>query len=126
MNEVSRVTMRRRTKSSKPARRASKPTAVDEVTVGPKKRVQPPLIEQFHVAVDRQLKSGYGTYEAAEKAALAIKRWHPQLQVTVYDAKERRHTTIERPKAVADPPKKSAHRVRSVTTRRRAVAGGGR
>ncbi len=27
------------------------------------------LSEQYYVAVDRQLKSGFGTYEAAEKAA---------------------------------------------------------
>ena len=31
---------------------------------------KPPLTERFHVAVDRQLKSGHETYEAAEKAAL--------------------------------------------------------
>jgi len=69
--------------------------------VAPPKRARPPLIEQFHVTVDRQLKSGYGTYEGAEKAALAIKKQHPQLQVTVYDAKEQRHTTIEQRKAGA-------------------------
>ena len=34
---------------------------------------KPPLTEPFHVAVDRQLKSGHETYEAAEKAALGIK-----------------------------------------------------
>jgi hypothetical protein len=32
-------------------------------------RARTPLIEQYYVAVDRQLKSGFGTYEAAEKAA---------------------------------------------------------
>jgi hypothetical protein len=32
-------------------------------------RATVPLIEQYYVAVDRQLKSGFGTYEAAEKAA---------------------------------------------------------
>jgi hypothetical protein len=30
-------------------------------------RATVPLIEQYYVAVDRQLKSGFGTYEAAEK-----------------------------------------------------------
>lgn len=115
--------MRKRTKSSNPAGRAKKPILVDQATVAPKKRAKPPLIEQFHVAVDRQLKSGYGTYEAAQKAALAIKRWHPQLQVTVYDAKEQRHTTIELPKVAADPHRKPSHRARSMTSERRAVAG---
>jgi hypothetical protein len=33
-----------------------------------------PLIEEYYVAVDRQLKSGFGTYEAAEKAAKEIKK----------------------------------------------------
>ena len=100
------MTMRRRTKSASRAGRAKKPFPVDQATVATPKRAKPPLIEQIHVAVDRQLKSGYGTYEAAEKAALAIKKEHPQLQVTVYDAKEQQHKIIEQPKAGADPHKK--------------------
>jgi hypothetical protein len=40
-------------------------------------RAKAPLIEQYYVAVDRQLKSGYGTYEAAEKAAREIKKRFP-------------------------------------------------
>jgi hypothetical protein len=40
------------------------------------------------------LKSGHDTYEAAEKAAQAIKKRHPKLQVTVFDAKGQRHTII--------------------------------
>ena len=59
---------------------------------------KPPLTEPFHVAVDRQLKSGHETYEAAEKAALTIKRRYPKLHVTVFDAKEQRHTLIEQPR----------------------------
>jgi hypothetical protein len=62
-------------------------------------RARAPLIEQYYVAVDRQLKSGFGTYEAAEKAAKEIKKGHPNPQVTVFDAKEHRHTTIEQPVA---------------------------
>ena len=60
-------------------------------------RAKAPLIEQFYVAVDRQLKSGFETYEAAEKAAQEIKKRYPGPQVTVFDAKEHRHTTIEQP-----------------------------
>jgi hypothetical protein len=60
-------------------------------------RARAPLIEQFYVAVDRQLKSGFGTYEAAEKAAQEIKKRYANPQVTVFDAKEHRHTTIEQP-----------------------------
>ena len=58
-------------------------------------RAPVPLIEQYYVAVDRQLKSGFGTYEAAEKAAKAIKKKYPIPQVTVFDAKKRSHTPIE-------------------------------
>jgi hypothetical protein len=59
------------------------------------------------VAVDRQLKSGYGTYEAAEKAALAIKKQHPKLHVSVYDAKADQHTSIALPE-----PATGANRIR--------------
>ena len=117
--------MRRRAKPSGRAARALGPTLVDEATPVPPKRVTPPLVEQFHVAVDRQLKSGHGTYAAAEKAALAIKNLYPHLQVSVYDAKEQRHTTIERPKVVADPRRKSSL-TRRPTAQRRAAAGGRR
>lgn len=54
----------------------------------------------FYLAVDRQLKSGYDTYEKAENAALAIKRKHPRLLVTVYEATFRRHIVIEQPEVV--------------------------
>jgi hypothetical protein len=56
-----------------------------------------PLIEQYYVAVDRQLKSGYETYEAAEKVAREIKKKFPNTQVTVFDAKGQYHTAIEQP-----------------------------
>jgi hypothetical protein len=62
-------------------------------------RAKAVFIEQFYVAVDRQLKSGFETYEAAEKAAQEIKKRYPGPQVTVFDAKEHRHTTIEQPVA---------------------------
>ena len=63
-------------------------------------RATVPLIEQYYVAVDRQLKSGFETYEAAEKAAKEIKKRYPipQVpipQVTVFDTKKRSHTAIE-------------------------------
>jgi hypothetical protein len=54
-----------------------------------------PLIEEYYVAVDRQLKSGFGTYAAAEKTAKEIKKRYPNTQVTVFDAKKRNHTAIE-------------------------------
>jgi|SRR5215472_12146931 hypothetical protein len=60
-------------------------------------RATVPLIEQYYVAVDRQLKSGFGTYEAAEEAAKEIKKRYPNPQVTVFDSKKRSHTAIEQP-----------------------------
>lgn len=80
--------------------RQTKPNGANRATASVRKRNTPPLIEPFHVAVDRQLKSGHQTYVAAEKAALAIKKQHPQLHVTVYVTKEERHKTIEQPKPV--------------------------
>ena len=67
-------------------------------TISAPKRAAAPLVEQFYVAVDRQLKSGYGTYEAAEKAAQEIKKRHPTPQVTVFDTKAQRYTAIAQPK----------------------------
>lgn len=92
-----------RTRPSSRTRRVAKPIAANNATAAVRKLSKPPLIEQFYVAVDRQLKSGHATYEAAEKAALAIRRQHPQLHITVYDAKEQRHIPIERPKAGSRP-----------------------
>jgi len=40
---------------------------------------------QFLLQVDRQIKTSYATYEAAEEAGLVIKRGHPIVQVAVYD-----------------------------------------
>lgn len=113
--------MRRRPKSSSPAARTRKP-AIDEVTAAAPKRAQQPLVERFHVAVDRQLKSGHATYEAAEESALAVKRRYPLLQVTVYDAEEQRHTAIEAPEAAADPQKDDARGRQRSNSKRRAVA----
>jgi hypothetical protein len=94
---------RKATRPSSRTRRLTKPIAANSATVAARKLSKPPLSEQFYVAVDRQPKSGHATYEAAEKAALTIKRKHPQLHVTVYDAKEQRQAPIERPKAANRP-----------------------
>jgi len=89
---------------------------------------KPPLTEPFHVAVDRQLKSGHQTYEAAEKAALAIKRRYPKLHVTVFDAKEQRHTLIEQPRLASASNKNptTEQLTRDVVQRRAAAVAGGK
>ena len=53
---------------------------------------------QFRLQVDRQTKTSYATYEAAEEAALVIKKGHPILHVAVYDAVEGVNKVIELPK----------------------------
>ena len=52
---------------------------------------------RFRLRVDRQTKASYATYEAAEKAGKAIKKYHPILQVAVYDGVESVNKTIELP-----------------------------
>ena len=42
--------------------------------------------KQFRLQVDRQTKSSYASYEAAEQAGLQIKKNHPIVSVTVYDS----------------------------------------
>ena len=54
-----------------------------------------PEMGQFRLQVDRQTKASYETYEAAEKAGLVIKKGHPVLHVTVYDAVEGINKVIE-------------------------------
>ena len=65
---------------------------------------QPPEQQQqtdegrFRVKVDRQTKSSYETYEAAEAAGMTIKKGHPIVQVTVYDVVEGELRLLELPK----------------------------
>ena len=122
---------RKQTRSSNRTRQTRAPianrTAANRTTASVRKPSKPPLTEPFHVAVDRQLKSGHETFEAAEKAALAIKKRYPQLQVTVFDAKEQRHTLIEQPRlANASNKNRLAGQANRNTVGRRkvAVAGG--
>ena len=62
---------------------------------------QPPEQQQqtdegrFRVKVDRQTKSSYETYEAAEAAGMTIKKGHPIVQVAVYDTVAGEHKVLE-------------------------------
>ena len=47
--------------------------------------------------VDRQTKGSYKTSEAAQEAAVAIKKGYPIVQVSVYDSVEYTHTLVEAP-----------------------------
>jgi hypothetical protein len=54
---------------------------------------------RYLLQVDRQTKDSYQTSEAAQTAALAIKKGYPIVQVSVYDSIENTHTTIALPPA---------------------------
>ncbi len=95
---ASRAAVRRRAGPSRRPTMARGPTPDGDARPG-LRLVRPALLGQFHVAVDRQLKSGHATLMEAEEAALAIKRRHPRLDVTVYDAKDDRHMAVELPAA---------------------------
>jgi len=56
-----------------------------------------PDVGQFRLQVDRQTKASFPTFEAAEQAGLVIKRGHPVVRVTVYDAVECTNRIIELP-----------------------------
>jgi hypothetical protein len=60
---------------------------------------KPPENGRFRLQVDGQIKASYQTHEAAEEAALAIKRGFPILHVTVFDAEDRQSRTIALPTA---------------------------
>jgi hypothetical protein len=66
------------------ATRLTRKTPEDET--GPEAPSQRKEVEgRFRLQVDRQTKSSYATFEAAEAAGLAIKKSHPILHVGVYD-----------------------------------------
>jgi hypothetical protein len=60
-----------------------------------------PETGRYWLQVDRQTKGSYQTSEAAQSAALVIKKGYPIVQVSVYDSVEYSHTTVETPAAVS-------------------------
>lgn len=56
---------------------------------------------RYLLQVDRQTKGSYGTAEAAQTAAHAIKASYPIVQVSVYDSMEHSHTLVAAPPAKA-------------------------
>ena len=73
---------------------APEPEEPVQEAIGRRKR---PETGRFRLQVDRQTKSSYPTYEAAEAAGLAIKKAFPVVRVTVYDAVESDNKAIELP-----------------------------
>jgi hypothetical protein len=54
---------------------------------------------RYLLQVDRQTKGSYTTPEAAQSAALVIKKAHPIVQVSVYDSVDNSNTLVETPAA---------------------------
>lgn len=59
--------------------------------------------KQFRLQVDRQTKSSYASYEAAEQAGLQIKKSHPIVSVTVYDSVGGVNKSIDLPNSSGEP-----------------------
>ena len=59
---------------------------LEETANSPLGRRKRPEKGQFLLQVDRQTKTSYTTYEAAQEAGLVIKNGHPIVHVAVYDA----------------------------------------
>jgi hypothetical protein len=78
---------------------STKALSVDEAPANPEGQGKRPEMGQFQLQVDRQTKVSYGTYEAAERAGMAIKQSHPIVQVAVYNAGEGSRKIIELPAA---------------------------
>jgi len=53
-----------------------------------------PAMERYRVQVDRQTKASFPTQAPAEKAGAAIKKAHPKVHVSIYDAEESKTTVL--------------------------------
>ena len=50
---------------------------------------------RFRLQVDRQTKAAYANLSDAEKVGKEIKKAHPIVQVSIYDAEESRQTVLD-------------------------------
>jgi hypothetical protein len=53
-----------------------------------------PAMERYRLQVDRQTKASFPTQALAEMAGAAIKKEHPQVHVSIYDAEESKTTVL--------------------------------
>jgi hypothetical protein len=56
---------------------------------------------RYLLQVDKQTKGSYKTLEAAQSAALAIKRAYPTVQVSIYDSVDNSVRLVELPSAAS-------------------------
>ena len=85
--------------TKKPALAMKEPTGeqtASNETHRPKNRSAGTLPSEGYVLeIDGKFKSEFESSEAAMKSALELKKKYPQIQVNVYDAKERARTLVE-------------------------------
>jgi hypothetical protein len=79
-------------------KKPAKDNSETEIEEAPSQRNRPER-GRYLVLVDRQTKNSYTTSEAAQAAALAIKKAHPIVHVSVYDGVDNTHTIVELPAA---------------------------
>lgn len=89
-----RMALRNRTKLSSSTGRSNAPIDVTAASPIAAQQAKLPVTGQFHIVIDRQLKSAYTTQESAKEAALAIKGRYPHLQVSIYNDREKGHVII--------------------------------
>ena len=70
----------------------------NEIDEGPSQR-QRPENGRYLLQVDRQTKGSYPTAEAAQSAALIIKKGYPVVQVSIYDRVGNTNTLVDLPVA---------------------------
>jgi hypothetical protein len=75
-----------------------KDDSVKDVEEVPSQRMRPER-GRFLLQVDRQTKGSYTTSEAAQAAAMVIKKGYPIVQVSVYDSVDNTNTLVEAPAA---------------------------
>jgi len=93
------MALRKNMKLQRPQRRRREDTADVEQSTETSAADTAEDTGRFRLQVDRQTKGSYESREAAEKAALAVKRGFPILHVAVFDADEGQSTTIALPDA---------------------------
>ena len=77
----------------------SKELEADEPAHEQSSQRRKPDIGQFRLQVDRQTKASFETFDAAEAAGMVIKKGHPVVRVSIYDAVECVNRVLELPKA---------------------------
>jgi hypothetical protein len=80
---------------------AKKNTSEEEDVVEAFSQSKRPERGRYLLQVDRQTKGSYAEMEAAQEAALAIKKGYPIVQVSVYDSVEHTYTMTEAPAAAS-------------------------